>query len=128
YDDWWRKTQLKGEYLRYLSQCASPSIDFELADGATDQPAYNPDGSVQKDANGDTVFVDAASAAVSAVISLHNGFYVVRPHGSALKALNLQADSGKVFLDAFGENAREITRALLGQTLATTEGQHMSRA
>lgn len=127
FDAWNAKTQLKREYLKYLSQFATPSLIGYTAENA--QPYYltNPDGSYQLDGNGNPLVQTPEAAMLAALQAFANGTATAFPFGAKVQPLQTSGN-GEAFQNAFGWYDQQITKAILHQTLATEEGEHQSRA
>jgi hypothetical protein len=116
YRPWWDKQQMVPEYLKYLTQFASASIIATAPESAVPygsdplQPAQT-----------------AAQMIAAALDGFRNGTYVVLPFGSTAKPIELSGE-GIPFIHAFERFDRQITTAVLHQTLATQESEHQTRA
>lgn len=121
YNPWWLKMQLWPEYLKYLVQFASPSIDGEVAENAHDEVIY--------DANGVPTgqYRTAEEAFLTKLLSFRNGTAIARPFGSKLNML-WSTGEGQAFLNAFELYDKQIAKSILYQTLATEEGSSGTRA
>ncbi len=123
YDPWWRKMQTKGEELKFLAQAAAPSAVGTTSEGAQSQPAA-------LDSNGNPIgsgVITPEQSMVNALEALKNGACIAVPYGSEVKWLTSGAD-GSVFRNSMDRQDKEITLAILCETLATLEGQHQARA
>lgn len=116
YNPWWLKMQTWQEYLKYLTQFASPSIVGKAAKNAVDttDPATG-----QK--------VSALDALLQRLIAFQNGTALAVPADYEIDIL-FSTGEGKAFLSAFQLYNQEIAKAITTQTLATSEGEHASRA
>lgn len=114
---WWLKQQIWGEYLKYLAQFASGSIVGTTAPNA--QTVADPDNP-GKTATPQEIMQRRLEL-------LRNGGVISIPNGASVEMLRVQGD-GNAFLGAFAFANREITKAILTQSLATEEGQHQTRA
>lgn len=121
YTPWVAKQQMLREHIKYLTQFASPSLVAFLPQGAQDTTVLDEAGEPT-----DTVLT-AAEVMFSKLITFANGTALVLPYGAELKELYSTGD-GAAFLRAFEMYNRDITLALTGQSLATTEGEHQARA
>ena len=121
YNAWDLKMRTWPEYLRYLVQFASPSIDGEVAPGAPDELEYNDAG----DATG--VTLTAEQAFLQKLLVFRNGSVIARPSGSKLTMLWSQGE-GKAFLEAFRLFNREIATGIVYQTRALMEAEFGSKA
>ena len=122
YRPWWDKQQTIPEYIKYLSQFASPSIIATAPEESMPFLPADPDGNTTGAAQ-----TSAVQNIAAALAAFKNGTYVVLPNGATAQAL-VASGEGKAFLDAFDRFDRQISVAILHQTLATNEAQHMSRA
>jgi hypothetical protein len=104
-------------YYKYLIQFASPSIVATTAQGAPDEP--DPD-------DPETV-ITAVEALLTRLLEFQNGTALALPYGSTAQLLASTGD-GKAFLEAFALYDRQITTGILGQTRATMEAAHGSKA
>jgi hypothetical protein len=120
FDPWQQKQQLKKEFLKYLTQFATPSLIGTTPEGAQDYQS-------PPDVNGATVTITPEQALLQALEAFANGTALALPYGSLVKALEMAGD-GAPFLNAFQFLDLQITKAVLNQTLATEEGQHQTRA
>lgn len=117
YQPWWMKQQMIPEYLRYLTQFASPSIYGIVGENATPQPDPNNPGAT----------ISVEQVLLASLQALRNGTAGAFPFGTVIKEIMMNGD-GAVFLKAFDHFDQQITKAILTQSLATEEGQHMARA
>lgn len=116
YNAWWLKMQAWPEYLKYLTQFASPSLI-----GFTGEKAQP-----YRDAAG--TLVTPEQAMVNALVTFRNGTALAFPFGATVQPIIPQGTSSSVFLDAFRLYDQQIVKAILTQTLATGEGEHQARA
>ena len=117
YNGWWLKQQTWGEYLKWLVQSAGSAIYGTTAEGAQPVPVVNVDGTV------DTVAQTPEEVMVTQLAALQNGSVAAFPFGATANALPVNHESGKAFAEAISVFDRQIVNAILGQTLATEEGQ-----
>lgn len=116
YQAWWHKMQLWPEYMKYLTQFASP-IPVGVA---------GPDAVAQIDpVTG--VQVTPEQTLLAALQGIRNGAAVAVPNGTTV-TLHYSPGAGSAFVEAFDHYDRQMTVAILGQTLATGEGRHNARA
>lgn len=129
YTAWQYKQQTLREHLKYLTQFASPSlIGFTAPESqsfAQWDSLGNPTGPL--DANGQPVVVTPEQAMQQALGAFRNGTAASFPHGSIVQVVHNTGD-GAAFLHALELYDRYITKSILGQTLASEEGQHQARA
>jgi hypothetical protein len=116
YGPWVKKQQTIREYIKYLAQFASPSIIAFL----------NQSAQAEWDEETETS-TPPAEAMLEKLITFQNGTALVLPYGALVKELFSTGD-GAAFLRAIELDNRDITLAITGQALATTEGQHQARA
>lgn len=138
YAPWWEKRQLGPEYLRYLTQFASPSIWGTPPEGIEQTPDTDPLGN-PVDAEGDVIAdPDDPTLAVeppltpqeemlALLIEFRNSYAMALPAGSEVHAIEM-IGNGEAFLNAFTLFNGEIVKAILTQSLATEEGQHQARS
>jgi hypothetical protein len=121
YNAWWSKMQIWGDYLRYLVQFASPSIDGMVAENAADEEILDgnglPTGQVRT----------AEEAFLAKLLAFRNGTAIARPFGSELNMLTSTGE-GQAFLNAFELFDKQAAKAILYQTLATEEASAGTRA
>jgi hypothetical protein len=122
YDPWWNKVSAKPEYAKYLAQFGGPSLF----------------GTTPEDVPSDLAADDLGNAAAGATDSpqdkllrvlkaLRNGYVAVGPDGTKVQVIQASG-TGTAFTAAFDFWDKQIAKAVLGQTLATEEGQHQARA
>lgn len=116
YGAWWMKQQVWPEYLKYLAVWATP-----ITIGKTPQHAVE----TIDPATGTKIA--ATQAMLTTLLSLKNNSAAVFPFGSEIDLHEASGD-GTVFGRAVDTLDRQITTAILYQTLATMEGAHQSRA
>lgn len=114
YNAWWLKMQAWQEYLKYLAQFASPLVVGTAA------PGKAIDATTGKE-------VSAITALLETLLKLHNGTAIAIPNGATVEVLFSQGE-GQAFLNAIELFNREIRMAITTQTLASSEGEHASRA
>lgn len=119
YAAWNDKLQCLTDYAKFALRFASPSIAGTVGEEAGDETVTLSDGSVQT--------MTAQEYLLSALIGFQNGSVASLPFGTILKLVEMTGD-GAAFLNKLRYHDEEITKALLGQTLATGEGRHQSRA
>jgi len=122
YTAWNLKGQTMQEFLKYLVQFASPLLIGTTPSNATrtaviDATTGKPTGAT----------IDPQVNLLNILLSLRNGSAMAAPYGTLVKELFSTGD-GAAFRNAIADCNRDITLAVLGQTLATSEGQHQSRA
>lgn len=121
YTAWNFKRHIYQEYLKYLVQFAVPSLVGVTAQSAGYEPVLDaagiPTGQTQT----------AQQALLTQLKAFRNATALAVPYGTEIKELFSQGE-GRAFLGAFALLNAEITLAVLGQTLATGEGEHNARA
>jgi len=117
YRPWWDKAQMIPEYLKYLTQFASASIIATAPDQGV--PYTVPDSP-----NAPLTVSDQIAQALA---DFRNGSYLVLPFGTQAKPIEINGE-GIPFQHAFDRFDRQISTAILHQTLATQESQHETRA
>lgn len=110
YDPWWHKLQAKAEFIRYLSLYAVPSV-------------YGVCGEKAQGQNNLT----AEQIMANALQTLRSGSAAAFPFGSTVGNLSVPGNVS-IFTTALDWYDRQIAKGILGQTLATEEGQHQARA
>lgn len=114
YNPWYLKMLIWKEYLKYLVQCASPSV---IGTTSEMQLGYvNP-----------TTGATAEQEMVDVLIQLQNGTAVAFPYGSDVTPLIMNESGGASFQEAIGLFNKAMTTAILNQTLATMEGAPQTR-
>lgn len=126
YDPWWLKQQTLAELQKFLAQAAGERLVGYTAEGAKVMPAYNPDGTPMI-VDGLPVNVSPEQAMLSQILNLRSGAAGAFPFGSKVEAL-ASSTEGQAIFNALDYYDRQMSKALLGQTLATNEGQHQARA
>jgi len=126
YDPWWLKQQTLSEMMKYIAQAAGERIIGKTAEGARAVQAYNPDGTPQMQ-DGLPVMLHPEAAMLAALQQIRSGSVAAFPYGSEVEAL-ASSSEGQAFFQALDYFDRQMSKALLGQTLASNEGQHQARA
>lgn len=119
YNAWWMKMQTWGEYLAYLTRFASPSIALFMPEDAQTYKQLNEDNVEEE--------IDPWTQAETALQALKGGSYGIFSFGSTLQPIEMSGEGG-AFTTAIDLFNREISKAILLQTLATMEGKHQARA
>lgn len=112
YNAWWLKMQTWIEFLKYLSQFASPSVW-----GTTQPAAKSPPGETRTPQE---IMLDQ-------LIRMRNGTVAVFPDGAKLNTI-MSTGEGQAFHRAFALYGREIVTAIINQTRAILEAEHGSKA
>lgn len=116
YTPWWTKQQTWPELLKYLAQFASASLIGTVGEHA----------SATVDATTGQV-VSPVQGLLNALLAFKSGSALSLPYGTLVKALEVSGN-GEAFHKTFDLCDRQITMAILHETLATMEGQHQARA
>lgn len=119
YSAWWMKQQLRPEYMKYLSQFAGPSVIGYTPDDATIEATGDP----EEDAD----FTTPEEAMLNTLVQWRNGSAAVFPGGSKVDIHGSEGE-GNAFVTANAGCNLEITKAILGQELATEQSKFMARA
>ena len=128
YYAWYMKTTAWPEYLKFLSLYAIPILVGKTAESDMTMPAATyADGTPMLDGNGNVIYLTPQQAFLAQIVGLRNATGIVIPSGADLDTLETKGD-GKAFLDANDLFDRQIEKAITGQTLATSEAKHDTRA
>src|SRR5262245_14868232 len=123
YGPWWQKQQAAGDYLKYLSQFASPSIWGTVGPDAQEE--------VPRDSLGNPIAgatpVPPVTALLNALLAWKNGTALALPNGSEVQAI-FASGGGEAFLKSIDLYDRQITRAILLATRTTMESKFGSKA
>lgn len=116
YAAWWHKMQLWPEYLKFLTQFASPIPVGTTAPNAVDytDPTTG-------------LLVTPEQAQLAALQGIRNGAAISQPFGATMQ-LHFSAGAGEAFISAIDQDDRQMSVSILGQLLATGEGRHQARA
>jgi hypothetical protein len=123
YNPWWMKMQTWGEIAKYLAQFAGPSLIGTTAPGSVSVPTTDSMGNIIPGAP----LVTPEQAMLASLMNFRNGSVVAFPAGAKVDPINMSGD-GQAFLSALNQFNGEISKGILCQTLATSEGVHDSRA
>lgn len=125
---WWWKENCYAIWGKFIRKHADPSLVGTAAEGATGMtPALDVNGHTVPDSQGNPITVNAVQALAQQLANFANGSYIALPNGASLEALDVKNDGNAIEM-FFDHCNKEIAKAILGQTLATEEGQHASRA
>lgn len=116
YNAWWLKMQTWPQYLKFLVQFGTPSLIGYV--DAQAQPVTIA-GAAQE---------TPQQRMVNALIQLQNGTAAAFGANDRVEPLSVAKDGVAAFREAIDLYDRQITVAILNQTLATMEGQHQARA
>lgn len=129
YTAWFLKRQVMEEHLRYLTQFAAPSVVATTGPDAQDyvptDALGNPTGPF--DANGLPIPITPEQRLLDTLAGFKNGTALALPNGTMFQIF-FSSGTGEAFIHAFDLYDRMITKSILGQTLASEEGRHQSRA
>ncbi len=129
YNAWYLKMQLWPEYLRWLLQCAIPSLVGYTSDKSDGRKVLKDaeTGEILRDADGNPVYEAEVESLLNALIQVRNSTAIALPNGAKVEPINnsVSGDPFKGLRDVLNE---EIEMGLILQTLATSEGRNMSRA
>jgi hypothetical protein len=130
YDAWWNKTQCKPELLKYLARFGSPSLFGTLPENAEIGAFHAVDAQGNPIANipaGDPRLLPPEQQMLAGLQAIRSGSAAVAPYGATCTVLNASGSAG-AFMNAMEYYDKQIAKAILGQTLATEEGEHQARA
>ena len=129
YYAWYAKTQVWPAYLKFLALYAIGILVGTTAEqNVGDSLAYQADGVTPlQDTLGNLVYLSSQQAMLQNLIALEGGTAIALPFGATLDTLKPAGD-GSVFGAANDLFNREIEKAITGQTLATSEAKHDTRA
>lgn len=118
YIPWWSKQRAIEEWSCWIGRFAQPSLWGTPGPDAV--PVCDP-------ANPNAPPIPPTQALLAALQQFKSASVLALPHGSQLELLQAQAGA-KEFIDSIHLWDTQITRAILGQHLATAEGEKQSRA
>lgn len=129
YYAWYCKTQAWPEYLKFLSLYAIPVLVGKTAEGDMTAPAatFSDGVTPMLDSYGNPIYLTPQQAMINQLVGLRNATAIVVPAGAEVNTLESKGD-GAAFLSANEVFNREIEKAITGQTLATSEAEHDTRA
>lgn len=120
YHPWWVKGQVWKAYLQYLATFAQPSVVGFVS--ANREPEY------LLDANGNPLITHTPQEImVAALEKIQNGAVGAFANDERVEILQ-PSGKGEPFQLAISISNRELTKAIIRQTLTTDEGEHMARA
>lgn len=135
--NWWNlKSQLPGEYLRWLLLCSLPLLVGIAAQRTTREPKTPESLEPQRDADGKIVTDPATNkpklltpiqALYKALVEARSGTALAVPFGTKIDWVEASGD-GTAFTNAINACDRQIEESILHQTLAASEGLHQARA
>lgn len=127
YNAYYLKTQVWPQYLKFLSQFASPSLVGYTPEGAADvevvdtlgAPVLNPDGSAR--------VISAEEDMLATLLGFQAGTVAVLKGGARVEPLQSQG-SGQAFQEAIALVDRQIAMAILKSHRTLLEAEHGSKA
>jgi hypothetical protein len=128
YNTWMLKMQLWPEYLRWLLNCALPTVAGFTSPNAQKNVLRDAQtNEILKDDAGNPLYESDVASLLQALTSLRNNTAIALPEGAKIEVIqsNVPGDPFKGMRDVLNE---EIEMGLILQTLATSEGRNMSRA
>lgn len=128
YNAWYLKMQLWPEYLRWLIQCAIPSVvGYTSPDAQKNVLRDATTNEILRDEQGNALYESDVSSLLYALVQLRGASAIALPHGAKVEAINnsVSGDPFKGMRDVLNE---EIEMGMILQTLASSEGRFMSRA
>lgn len=124
YKPWTVKQQIYPEYIKYLAQFAGPSLIGYTAEDSEQFPTTDPLSNPDAD---QTQSLTPEEEMAGALEDFHNSTVAVFPYGAKVEPIQMQGD-GRAFLNGFAHCDHQIVTAILTQTMATQESEHMARA
>ena len=121
---WWWKEHIYAIWGKFIAKHADPSLVGTAAEGGS--PVPDPSGAMLPNGGG-PVMITPVQAMARIMAGFQNGTYMAVPFGAKIEPLNV-ANSGEAISLLAEWCNKEIAKAILGQTLATEEGKHGSRA
>lgn len=115
YMPWWLKQKALEEWVAYIGRYGQPSI----------VAMPGPDATNQCDASGNTI--TPTQVLLDTIRGFKSASALALPFGSEFHIVQANGDA-KPFLESVDSFNRAISRAILGEHLATGEGQNQSRA
>ncbi len=127
YNAWQLKMELWPEYLRWLLQCAVPSVVGYTSPNAQKMVLKDVEGNLLKDEAGNVLYESDVTSLLQALIQLRNASAIALPEGAKVDTIK-NAVSGDPFKGMRDVVNEEIEMGMILQTLASSEGRFMSRA
>ncbi len=129
YNPWWFKMQLFPRWLKFIQQFSTPSLigftpegdaddSVELKD-ANGRPLLNPDGSSKK--------ITREQAMLNALVTFQAGSALALRGGSSIQLVQ-STGNGEAFIESLDALNREIFLAVVGNSRASLEAKHGSKA
>lgn len=119
YIPWWSKQRAIEEWSCWLGRYSQPSLWATPGPDAIPICITNPDGS--------QTITQPTEALLQALLHFKSASVLALPFGSKVELLSVTGGAGP-FIESISTFNREITRGILGQHLATSEGDNQSRA
>lgn len=120
YIPWWSKQRAIEEWSCWLGRYAQPSL--------WGTPGPDAAAICVRDASGRETYIQPTEALLKAMSNFKSASIMALPYGSELNMLQVGAGGAQPFIDSIRLFNTEITRGILGQHLATGEGENQSRA
>jgi hypothetical protein len=124
---WNLKQQLWGEFLKWLTQFASPSIIGVLSENATPDVMRDSNGNVILGPDGKPVTIEPADLLATALASLKNSTALALAPGTEVTPIEMRGQ-GAPFITAFRFLSEQIATAILHQTLTTQSAKYGTKA
>lgn len=122
FNAWHLKTQIYPEYLRFLLTCSIPLLVGYTPKDDEGRPLLYKD-----ETTGNTVEINPVQALRDALLQARNSTAIALRGGSNIQEIGAR-NSGVSFYKALEILDEQIDKAILLQTLATSESRYMSRA
>lgn len=127
YTAWNMKMELWGEFLKWLSQFASPSIIGFTAPGAQMVPKTDSEGNPVLDGNGNPTLLSPEEIMANALADMKNSTAASFPFQSQVTPIEMRGQ-GAPFINAFKFLDGQITQAIQHQSLTTNDSQYGTKA
>lgn len=125
---WWIKQQIIPEWIKYLAQFSSAIIVATMSDSAISVDALDANGNpIIDETTGYALKISPQEVLANVLQDIKNGSAAVLPHGTGFDIYFSQGN-GEAFLKSFEAINQWISKTLLHQTLATSEGKTQARA
>jgi len=120
YASWWLKQAVLNYLSKFLANFATPAIWGTVPKDAADVCKQDADGNI-------IATLSATEALAEALAEFQANSYGAFPAETHIATVNF-SDNGSIFRLVLEMMNRAIVRAILSQSLATSEGEHQSRA
>jgi hypothetical protein len=127
YIPWWYKQQVLPEFIKYMTQFASPSMVGHTAEGAIPVPQRDAQKQVMVDANNQPLMIDPAVKMLEEVEKFKNSSVLILPFGASLDNMQVNGN-GEIFFNFFRMVDQWIAKTILYQTLATEQAEGQGKA